>query len=128
MSILGASVFGDLFLLRSTGEVDMLDLVAGEVKQIAACVEEFEWDVTQREKREEWLMPSLANAAFAIGLKPGPGECLAFRTPPFLNGPLQPGNLYCLDFVAYQVGMGKILPQVLGLPPGTQIVSLPPSA
>src|SRR5687768_14460611 len=88
--LLGASLFGDLFVVRESGEVCMLDLVAGELKQVAVCVEEFEWDMTRRERREELLMQSLAEAALSEGLSPGEGECLAFRTPPTLNGQLSP--------------------------------------
>ena len=83
--LLGASLFGDLFVARESGEVDMLDLVSGELKQVAVCVEEFEWDLTQPQRREELLMQSLADAALSAGLKPGAAECLAFRTPPMLG-------------------------------------------
>ena len=54
--LLGASLFGDLFVAKESGEVDMLDLVAGELKEVAVCVDEFDWDLTQRERREELLM------------------------------------------------------------------------
>src|SRR5438132_601777 len=32
--LLGASLFGDLFVARESGEVDVLDLVSGELKQV----------------------------------------------------------------------------------------------
>src|SRR5262245_55976600 len=103
--LLGASLFGDLFVARESGEVDMLDLVSGQVKQVAVCVEEFEWDRTQPQRREELLMQSLADAALSAGLQPGAGECLAFRTPPMLGGQLRPDNLVRWDFVAYHNGL-----------------------
>src|SRR3954451_22671008 len=56
--LLGASLFGDIFVGRGSGEVDMLDLVSGELKQIAVCTEEFDWDRTQPQRREELLMQS----------------------------------------------------------------------
>jgi hypothetical protein len=120
--LLGASLFGDLFLARETGEVDMLDLVSGELKQIAVCIEEFEWELTQRERREEWLMQRLADAAMAAGLRPGNGECLAFRTPPMLGGQLKPDNLARWNLVVYHRGLAKLLPQIRDLPPGTEVV------
>lgn len=123
--LLGASLFGDLFVARESGEVDMLDLVAGELKQVAVCVEEFEWDLTQPGRREELLMQSLADAAAAVGLKPDRGECLAFRTPPLLGGPLRPENLVRWDMVAYHTGLAKLLPQIKELPVGTEVVRRP---
>lgn len=123
--LLGASLFGDLFLARESGEVLMLDLVSGDLKQIAVCVEKFEWDLTQRERREEWLMQSLADAAIAAGLKPSASECLAFRTPPMLGGALNPDNLAKWDFVAYHDGTAKLLSQITELPVGTQVVIRP---
>ncbi len=121
--LLGASLFGDLFLGRGSGEIDMLDLVAGELKQIAVCIEEFEWDLTQTERREELLMQSLANAALSAGLKPAAGQCLAFRTPPLLGGQLTPDNLAQWDFVAYHRGLVKLLLQIKNRPLGTEIVA-----
>src|SRR5688500_2494247 len=121
--LLGASLFGDLFVARESGEVDMLDLVSGELKQVAACVEEFDWDRTQPQRREELLMQSLADAALSAGLKPGAAECLAFRTPPMLGGQLRPDNLVRSDLVAYHSGLAKLLPQIKGLALGTEVVA-----
>jgi hypothetical protein len=123
--LLGASLFGDLFVARESGEVDMLDLVAGELKRVAVCVEEFDWDRAQPERREELLMQSLADAALSTGLKPGPAECLAFRTPPMLGGQLRPDNLVCWNFVTYHSGLAKLWPQIRGLPLGTEALARP---
>jgi hypothetical protein len=123
--LLGASLFGDLFVARESGEVDMLDLVSGELKQVAVCVEEFDWDRAQPQRREDLLMQSLADAALSAGLKPGAGECLAFRTPPMLGGQLRPDNLVRWNFVAYHSGLAKLLPQIKDLPLGTEVVARP---
>jgi hypothetical protein len=123
--LLGASLFGDLFVARESGEVDMLDLVVGELKQVAVCVEEFEWDLTQRQRQEELLMQSLADAALSAGIKPGPTQCLAFRTPPLLGGQLRPENLVLWNFVEYHSGLAKLLPQTKDLPTGTEVVARP---
>jgi hypothetical protein len=123
--LLGASLFGDLFVAKESGEVDMLDLVSGELKQVAVCVEEFDWDRAQPERREELLMRSLADAALSAGLKPGAAECLAFRTPPMLGGQLRPDNLIPWNFVAYHSGLAKLLPQIKNLPLGTEVVARP---
>lgn len=103
----------------------MLDLAAGELKQVAVCVEEFEWDLTRPERQEELLRRSLADAALSAGLSHSPAECLAFRTPPLLGGPLRPDNLVQWNIVAYHSGLAKLLPQIKELPPGTQVVPRP---
>jgi len=123
--LLGASLFGDLFVARQSGEVDMLDLVSGELKQVAVCVEEFDWDLTQAQRREELLMQWLADAALSAGLKPGAAECLAFRTPPILGGQLRADNLVRWNLLAYHRGLAKLLPQVKDLPLGTELVARP---
>jgi hypothetical protein len=120
--ITAASLFGDLFISRESGEILMLEVTSGEVKQVAVCVEEFEWDLDQREKQEQWLLRGLALAARAAGLIPGSGECLAFRTPPMLGGKLHPANLLPWSFVKYHEGLAQLFPQLRGLPRGTQIV------
>ena len=125
MHVAGRFLFGDLFVARESGEVDMLDLVAGELKQVAVCVEEFDWDRTRRERREELLMQSLADAALSAGITPGAAECLAFRTPPMFGGQLRPDNLVPWNFVAYHRGLAKLWPQIKDLPLGTEVVARP---
>jgi hypothetical protein len=119
--LIGRSIFGDLFLADTSGHVHMVDIVAGELKEIATCIEEFEWEVTEGEGKEQWLLASLARQAINSGLSPGPGHCLAFRTPPLLGGQLVVGNLVVWELFAYYDGLSKILPQVLALPLGTEV-------
>src|SRR5690348_17663167 len=79
-TLLGVSLFGDLFVSDVAGAVFMFAVTSGELKQIACCREEFEWDLAQPEKRAVWLMVPLVAAARAAGLRPGRGECLVFQT------------------------------------------------
>lgn len=118
--LLGVSVFGDLFLADADGSIVMLDLVAAELKKIAVCMEEFEWGLGDAGKRDEWLMAGLARAAAERGLRPRPGQCLAFKTPPMFGGPMTPENLVAWDLNAYYDGLAKLLPQVIDLPAGTE--------
>jgi len=120
--LLGVSLFGDLFVGDESGRVFMLEVTTGELKQIASCPEEFEWDLAQPDKRGAWLLQPLAEAALAAGLSPKTGECLAFQTPPMLGGELHPSNLIRCDLVKYHQGLSQLLPQLRGLAPGTRIV------
>jgi hypothetical protein len=123
--LLGLSNFGDLFLEDADGSVKMLDLVACELKPIAICLEEFEWGLGDSEHQEEWLMAGLSRRATKDGLRCVVGQCLAFRTPPILGGSLVPENIIAWELWAYYDGLSKLLPQLLGLPPGSQTIARP---
>jgi Domain of unknown function (DUF1851) len=123
--LLGLSTFGDLFLEDADGSVKMLDLVACELKSIATCIEEFDWGLGDATHQEEWLMAGLCRRAMEAGIRRAAGQCLAFRTPPILGGSLEPENLIAWDRWAYYEGLAKLLPQVLDLPLGTEVVIKP---
>jgi hypothetical protein len=123
--LLGLSAFGDLFLEDSDGSIKMLDLVACELKDIATCTEEFDWGLTEPAHQEEWFMAGLCRRAMQAGIHRAVGQCLAFQTLPILGGPLEPENLVAWDRWAYYEGLAKLLPQVLNLPLGTEIVIKP---
>jgi hypothetical protein len=123
--LLGLSAFGDLFLKDTDGAIKMLDLVACEFKDIATCIEESDWGLGDSTHQEEWLMAGLCRRATQTGIRRSPDQCLAFRTPPILGGALEPENLVAWDRWAYYEGLAKLLPQVLNLPLGTQVVVEP---
>lgn len=123
--LLGVSAFGDLFLEGPDGAVRMLDLVSGGIRQVAVCREEFDWGLSDDRHRDEWLLAGLGGRAARAGLRPGPGQCLAFRTPPVLGGQLAVENLVVWDLYAYHAGLAKLLPQVRELPPGTEVRARP---
>lgn len=119
--LLGASAFGDLFLEDVDCTVQMLDLVGGELKPIASCVEEFEWGIGDKDQQQAWLMVGLVRAAAQTGIRPTIGQCLAFRTPPMFGGLQDTSNLVAWDLYAYHEGSAKLLAQALNLPLGTEI-------
>jgi hypothetical protein len=126
-SVIGTSVFGDVFLKDNHGLIDMLDLVSGEVKQVAYCVEEFEYELNGESARREWLMEPLVRKLITSGLRAGVGECYAFKTPPALGGELQPENVVVWDALKYHSGLSSVFRQAAGLPPGTEVRVVPPS-
>jgi hypothetical protein len=123
--LLGVSAFGDLFLEDADGSIKMLNLVACELKEIATCIEEFDWGLGDAAHQEEWLMAGLCRRAADAGMHRDADQCLAFRTPPILGGALEPENLLAWDRWAYYEGLAKVLPQVLNLPCGTQVAVKP---
>jgi len=123
--LLGLSAFGDLFLEDADGSIKMLDLVACELKDIATCIEEFDWGLGDPAHQEEWLMAGLCRRATQIGILRAANQCLAFQTPPILGGSLEPENLIAWDRWTYYEGLAKLLPQILNLPLGTEVVIKP---
>jgi hypothetical protein len=109
-TIIGLSRFGDVFLKDPQGLIDMLDLVRGEVHQVAWCIEEFEHDLQSEAVKAERLMDGLASHLAATGVPLEQGQCYAFREPPILGGQLQPENFVPLDIRTYLVGLSQALP------------------
>ena len=117
------SLFGDWFFADSSDRVHMLDLVSGQLRQVADSDIEFFAMLDFEEHRSEWLMSHLVEAAEHAGIKRSPSQCFAFRTPPCLGGSLSPANLVAWDFATYQRGASKLFQQVADLPEGTQVIA-----
>lgn len=117
------SAFGDWFLQDEGGNIHMLDLASGDVKEIANSIEEFWACLEEEEHRKEWLMSHVVEALREAGITRADAQCYAFQTPPVLGGQVSMDNIVVWDLEAYQSGTSKVLQQVLGLPPGTEIVA-----
>ena len=118
---LAMTVFGDWFLEGPDGQVLMLDLVAGDLKPIAADRDQFYGARTTRENLDAWYMAELAYLCYERGIQPGPGQCLSYRIPPVLGGELVPGNIEVTDIGVHQSLMAQIHHGVRDLPEGTRI-------
>jgi hypothetical protein len=119
------STFGDWFLLDTEDHIQMLDLVAGELKQVSDSRAEFEALLELEDYQQEWLMSHLVEQLRQSGMARARGQCYAFRTPPMLGGHLSPTNVVVWDLAAYQSGTSKVHQQVGGLPPCTEVVIKP---
>ena len=119
------SKFGDWFLRDTEDRIQMLDLVAGELKQVADSRAEFEALLELEDYQREWLMSHLVEQLRQSGMAPARGQCYAFRTPLMLGGQLSPSNVVVWELAAYQSGTSKVHQQVGGLPPGTEVVIRP---
>src|SRR6266566_3004711 len=115
------STFGDWFFQDADDHVHMLDLVAGELRQVADSRSEFETLLELEEYQREYLMSHVVEQLRLSGVARLRGHCYAFRTPPMLGGQLSPSNIVVWDIEAYQSGTSKVHQQVGGLPPGTHV-------
>jgi Domain of unknown function (DUF1851) len=115
------SKFGDWFVERPGGAVEMLDMRSGKLNQVAASRGEFYELIRTREKQEEWLLSDLVMRLKEKGIVLGPGQCYAFSVPPIFGGTVDPDSVEVMDLAVWVSFCGQIQEQVRNLPPETPI-------
>lgn len=118
---MAASKFGDWFVQRPDGSVEMLDLVEGKLKKVAETGAEFQARLNTPQGRQDLLLADLIEQLHERGMVPGPGECYSFKTPPVLGGAIDPDNVELSDLAVWVSIAGQIHHQVKDLPAGTNI-------
>jgi len=115
------TLFGDWFFEDDSGHIHFLDTVGGQLKEIAPDRASFLEMRERQENLDEWYMAELALVCLERGLRPGPGQCLSFKIPPVLSGPLDPDNIEVCDLMVHESIIGQIHKGVRNLPEGTRI-------
>jgi len=115
------TVFGDWFFEDSAGRVMFLDTVAAQLSEIMPSREVFLRERVKRENLDNWFMADLALLCWERRLRPGPGQCLSFKIPPVLGGPLTVDNIEVCDLMVHESILGQIQRQVKDLPAGAVI-------
>jgi hypothetical protein len=114
--------FGDLFIVLEDGTVQMLDVGAGTLTQIAESREDFAGKLDEAETAAVWLMTELTDRLVASGLILADGECYGFRIPPALGGAYLAENVAVLPVDDYLGAYGSIHEQMKDVPDGGQVV------
>ena len=120
-SVVVGTKFGDWFIERPDGRVEMLDTIEGAVRPVASSREEFQILINTPALREEWLLCELVSTLHEKGIVPGPGQCYAFRIPPVLGGEAVSDNVALMDIKVWMSLGGQMHKQVQALPPGASI-------
>jgi hypothetical protein len=115
------TMFGDWFLERPNGDVELLDLLDGKLTRVAGSIRELEGLLDDQEMQDRWLLGPTIVALHARGLRPGPGECYGYKLPPIVGGPVAVDNIEVLLLTVWQSIMGQLHEQVAALPDGTRI-------
>lgn len=110
------SKFGDWFLMDSEGGVHWLDLLEGDLVEVAPTVEAFRKLMTQPDQLDEWFLPAWCEALHAAGQVAGPGQCYGFEIAPRLGGPVALTNVAVTDLGAYQFWMSQVHQMPAGCP------------
>jgi hypothetical protein len=115
------TLFGDWFFEDARGRVYFLDTVGGKLSQIAPTRDAFLAMRERPENRDEWYMADLGLLCLERGLQPREGQCLSFKIPPVLSGPLDPDNIDVCDLMVHESITAQIHRGVKNLPAGTKI-------
>jgi hypothetical protein len=115
------TMFGDWFFEDSVGRVIFLDTVAAELSEIASSRQAFLADRAKQENLDQWFMADLAMLCWEQGLRPGPGQCLSFKIPPVLSGPLEIDNIEVCDLMVHESILAQVHRGVKDLSEGTRI-------
>lgn len=98
---IGASVFGDLFFERSSGEVMKLDVLEGGVHHVAASFQRFSELMNSHEWQEENLLSQGVALLKAKGVDRGPSQFFGFAPHPSLAGKIDWSRVMPLDAVVW---------------------------
>lgn len=120
-SAIAASKFGDWFLLRPNGAVEMLDAIEGTLEQVASSHAEFKELINTQEKQEKWLLSEFVFTLHENDVIPARGECYSFKLPLILGGNAELKNVEVCDFRLWVSICGQIHEESRRLPEGTRI-------
>jgi hypothetical protein len=118
---IAASKFGDWFLERPNGAIQMLDAVKGTLEPVADSYSEFQKLINTQARQEEWLLSELVLTLHEKGMIPSRGECYSFKVPLVLGGKAESDNVELCDFRLWVSLCGQIHEQTRDLPEGTPI-------
>ena len=113
--------FGDIFFVPEDGSIQLLDIGAGSVKQLAANREDFYTQVAIGDNADNWFLISLTDKCVASGLMLGPGQCYAFKSAPIFGGEYSVENIEIMDLAVNYSLMAQIHEQIRDLPDGAQV-------
>jgi hypothetical protein len=118
------TAFGDLFLRDQSAGVHFLDLMSGDIKQVAESPEEFERLCEDRERRRSWFMSFLLTEVREFRGELAARECYSCRKPLSLGGQLEADDFERSDLEVHYSILGQLHQQTRHLPPGTRIDSI----
>jgi hypothetical protein len=113
--------FGDWFLIDTDGSVYFLDLIEGDLTQIASSLAEYNTKKDIPELRSEWFLDGFVFRCHREGPRLRDGECYGWRIHPMTGGKLEFQNIQVFSLSIYQSLMGQILRQWRQLKPGEPI-------
>lgn len=118
------TALGDLFLRDEGGAIHFLDLMCGELKQVATSQDQFDSLCDNREQRRSWFAGHLVMELRKLHGDVPAGQCFSCKVPLFLNGQLEVENFQVCDIPVHYSVLGQLHAQTRHLPTGTRIGSV----
>lgn len=100
LEIFAHNAFGDLFLKDETGAVFFLDMAFGTLGKID-CGSSFESWAAVSENEELYFRKLLFDEVLASGMSFEEGQCIGYKVPPMMGGPLALSNLEPTDMLVH---------------------------
>lgn len=113
--------FGHWFFSDPHGRVHYLDLIEGDLREVAPSISAYNKLKDQPEMRSEWFLDGFVFRCDAEGLRLEPDECYGWRIHPMIGGRFEFQNIQSFSLLVYQTLMGQLLPQWKQIPPGQPI-------
>jgi hypothetical protein len=113
---------GDLFITLPDGSIQMLDVGAGKLSQVAASRDEACAKIDELGVARDWLMIPIVDQLVAAGHVLIAGQCYSYRMLPVLGGTYKADNRVVLPIREHFGAWGSIHRQISDLPNGAEVV------
>jgi len=114
------SAIGDMFLMANNGNICWLDVGLGNLKIIAADIEEFKRRLKDIEQVNDWFMIDLTTE-LRQDKKLTEGQIYSYKKLPVIGGDYSVDNFEPTDMEVHFSFAGQIHRQIKDLPDGTKI-------
>lgn len=105
------SKFGHWFFIDPSGKVFNLDLIEGELLEIAPSVAEYNSLKNNVEMQTEWFLDGFVFRCETEGLRLDLGQCYGWRLHPMIGGKFKFENIQVFSLSVYQSLMGQLFSQ-----------------
>ena len=116
--------FGDWFFADPQGRVHMLDIIEGNLQEVAPSLTDYNALKNTADKHTEGFLDGFVFRCVGGGLTLGPGQCYGWRLHPLIGGKFEFQNIQVFSLRVYQSLMGQITRQCRGLKLGDPIPQL----
>jgi hypothetical protein len=119
--VLFVTIFGDLFLIGKSNEINWLDTSVGKLTKVANDVDDFKTQLKNADNYDNWFLGWLHDDIEKSGIVLKDNEVLSFKINPILGGEYTFENISPLDISVHFQLSGQICEQTKDLPDGSKI-------
>ncbi len=112
---------GDLFIVVPDGQVQMLDVGAGTLQQVAPTFEQFCDQLEKPTMADKYLMIPIVDALLKAGVVLGPEQCYSYRELPAFGGTYGAENRMPFPIREHFGGWGAVHRQIADASDGSAV-------